>query len=223
MTSHQEDQLTNGNVRYFIYTSILILIFAFVFFELAGKLQANELKHFDYTVIEKIQSHISPEFTAVMKFITFFGGKTWTVTAVLVSALLFALYKKRYAVYMILTCGFGAVFNLLLKDWFHRERPNFYQLIVESGYSFPSGHSMSSFILYSAIAVLLAKISKRTIVDTMIIVLFVFLVLAIGISRIYLGVHYPSDVVAGFAAGGFWVCLCTLALNYYEFNSRRLS
>ena len=90
-------------------------------------------------------------------------------------------------------------------------------------YRFGYGEYLSffPFILYSAIAIVLVKISRKTVVDILIIVLFAFLVLAIGISRIYLGVHYPSDVVAGFAAGGFWVCLCTLALNYYEFRMKK--
>ena len=221
MNNHQEEQISQANVKYFTYLCIMLVLCAFVFIELAGKVQADELKHFDYTVIELIQSQIAEKWTALMKVITFFGGKTWTVLAIAISAILFAFYKKRYALYIILTCGLGAALNLVLKGWFQRERPNFYQLIVESGYSFPSGHSMGSFILYSAIAVVLVKISKKTVVDAVIIILFALLVLAIGISRIYLGVHYPSDVVAGFAAGGFWVCLCTLALNYYEFRMKK--
>ena len=221
MHNHQEEQISQGNITYFIYLSILLVLFAFVFIELAGHVQADELKHFDYRVIELIQGQITPKWTALMKLITFFGGIKWTVFAIAISAILFSFYKKRYALYMIVTCCLGGAFNLLLKDWFHRERPNFFQLIVESGYSFPSGHSMGSFILYSAIAIVLVKISRKTVVDILIIVLFAFLVLAIGISRIYLGVHYPSDVVAGFAAGGFWVCLCTLALNYYEFRMKK--
>ena len=221
MNNHQEEQISQANIKYFIYLSILLVLFAFVFIELAGYVQADELQHFDYHIIALIQGQITPKWTALMKLITFFGGITWTVLAIVISAILFSFYKKRYALYMILTCGLGAAFNLVLKDWFHRERPNFYQLIVESGYSFPSGHSMGSFILYSTLAIVLVKISKKTVVDTVIIVICAFLVLAIGISRIYLGVHYPSDVVAGFAAGGFWVCLCTLALNYFEFRMKK--
>lgn len=221
LDKHLEQQISKTNIKYFIYLSILLVMFAFVFVEVAENLQANELKDFDYQFIALVQSQITPKWTALMKFITFFGGKTWTILAIVISAILFAFYKKRYAVYMILTCGLGAAFNLVLKDWFQRERPNFYQLIVESGFSFPSGHSMGSFILYSAIAIVLVKISKRTIVDMFIVIFFAFLVLSIGISRIYLGVHYPSDVVAGFAAGGFWVCLCTLALNYYELRMKK--
>lgn len=219
MISNQERQISQTNVKYFIYLSILLVLSAFVFVEVASKLRADELAYFDHTVIDMIQGQITPHWTAFMKAVTFFGGKTWTILAVAVStSILFFFYKKRYALFIVLTCGLGAGVNLLLKHWFERERPNFYRLIVESGYSFPSGHSMGSFILYSALAIVFVKIAKRTVLDAFIIACCASIILTIGISRIYLGVHYPSDVVAGFAAGGFWVCLCALALNYYEYR-----
>ncbi|MBD3109799.1 phosphatase PAP2 family protein [Bacillus sp. AGMB 02131] len=219
MINNQERQISQTNVKYFIYLSILLVLFAFIFVEVAGKLRADDLKVFDHSVIEMIQGNITPHWTAFMKVVTFFGGKVWNVLAIAGSAIILVIfYKKRYALFIVLTCGLGAGFNLLLKDWFERERPNFYRLIVESGYSFPSGHSMGSIILYSALAIVLVKISKKTVLDAFIIACFASLIIAIGISRIYLGVHYPSDVVAGFAAGGFWVCFCTLALNYYEYR-----
>ena len=211
-------RLSKKNIQYLCMIAALIAVYLYVFFGLVDDLKENDLRQFDYTIIEYIQSQISPQLTTIMKGITFFGGKTGVILGVLITSIIFFFYKKRYAVYIILSSGLGALFNYYLKWLFQRERPDFYPLIVEHGYSFPSGHSMASFIFYTSLAVVLAKVAKKKSLDVMIGILFAIIVLLIGISRIYLGVHYPSDVLAGFAAGGFWVCLCGLTLNYYEFR-----
>ena len=202
--------------RYFIKSTALLLSFLLVFIICADRVKENQLQQFDFMVIEFVQSKISQVLTVWMKAITFLGGKAWLVPALLVSSIAVAFFKKRYGIYLFLTTGTGALLNVLLKEWFQRERPNFYTLITQGGYSFPSGHSMGSFIFYISLAIVLAKISRWKSVDVVITILFVCLVFAIGISRIYLGVHFPSDVLAGFAAGGFWVCFCTMVLHYFE-------
>lgn len=106
LNNHQEYQISQTNIKYFIYLSILLVLFAFVFVELAENVQADELRHFDYQVIALIQGQITLKWTPLMKVITFFGGKTWSVMAIVISAILFAFYKKRYAFYIVLTCGF---------------------------------------------------------------------------------------------------------------------
>lgn len=220
MISVKRELLTKKNIQYVCLILSLLAIYSFVFFTLVDDLNENDLRHFDYTLIEFIQSRISDKLTMVMKAITFFGGQAWLIIAVLFTSIGFAFVKKRYAVYLILSSGLGGLFNLFLKWLIQRERPDFYPLILEGGYSFPSGHSMSSFIFYSSVAIVFAKVSKSKMLDVLIGIAFALLVLTIGISRIYLGVHYPSDVIAGFAAGGFWVCICGLALNYYELRKR---
>ncbi|WP_230203568.1 phosphatase PAP2 family protein [Bacillus massiliigorillae] len=220
MNSIKVERLTKKNIQYIILIACLIVVYSFVFSWLVDELKENELRNFDYTIIEFIQSHISDRLTFVMKAITFFGGKLGIVLGVLIASTIFFFFKKRYALYLILSSGLGALFNYFLKWLFQRERPDFYPLIVEHGYSFPSGHSMASFIFYTSLAVVLAKVAKNKLLDIVIAISFAVIVLLIGISRIYLGVHFPSDVVAGFAAGGFWVCICGLALNYYEFRHR---
>lgn len=217
------ERLTKKNIQYMILIACLIAVYAYVFLGLVDGLKENELRSFDYRIIEFIQSHISDQLTVVMKAITFLGGKLGLVLGVLITSTIFFFYKKRYAVYLILSSGLGGLFNAYLKWLFQRERPDFYPLIVEHGYSFPSGHSMASFIFYTSLAVVLAKVAKNKFLDILIAILFTIIVLLIGISRIYLGVHYPSDVIAGFTAGGFWVCLCGLALNYYEFRREQAS
>ncbi|UOK59735.1 phosphatase PAP2 family protein [Bacillus sp. OVS6] len=97
---------------------------------------------------------------------------------------------------------------------FKRDRPTFNPLITESGYSFPSGHSMVSFSFLGILAYLLTLMVKKKSLKVLIMALFFFIVFLIGFSRIYLGVHYPSDVIAGFAAGGAWLVICIVALKF---------
>ena len=220
MNKYLQENTREKNARYIIAMASLLVLFSVVFAFMVYRLHINELKNFDYSIIKFIQSRISEQLTSVMKIITFFGGQLGLVLADSISSIILFFFKKRYAVYIILSSIAGLVLNLLLKGFFERERPVFYRLIEENGYSFPSGHSMSAMIFYISLAVILAKISKSKMVDIIIGILFAILIILIGISRIYLGVHYPSDVLAGFAAGGFVVCICSIALNYYEFRRR---
>ncbi|MGM9922929.1 MAG: phosphatase PAP2 family protein [Bacillus sp. (in: firmicutes)] len=216
----KQELLSKKAIQYMIMIAALLAAYSFIFFEIVDELKENELEKFDFKIIEFVQSHISDQLTAYMKAITFMGGQTGLILAVLLSSVIFFFYKKRYAVYLVLSSALGGLFNYFLKWLFQRERPDFYRLIEADGYSFPSGHSMAAFIFYTSLAVVLAKVAKNKLLDFAIAVFFTILVLLIGISRIYLGVHYPSDVIAGFAAGGFWVCLCGLTLNYYELRRR---
>jgi len=200
-----------------------MILFAIIFWLIVIKLQSGDLQRFDYSIIETVQSTISDQLTSVVKGITFFGGKVWIMTAVIIGAIYFAFIDKVYSFYLVFNCGFGSIFNRILKVWIHRQRPSFYPIIHESGYSFPSGHSMNSFVLYITLALILTKLvnSKRKL---LIIWLFsILLVLAIGTSRIYLGVHFPSDVLAGFVAGAFWVCFCSFFIHIVTIKRKELS
>ncbi len=212
---------THSNKSYIFLMGVLFFLLWMGFFIAAKKLRADELREFDGEIIDFIQGHISGSLTAFMNGVTFFGGKTWIISAVLILSIFFFFVKRRYSVYLLVTSATGSVLNILLKQLFQRERPDIYPLITVEGYSFPSGHSMGSFIFYISLAVVLSKWSKSKLLDSVIILLFAILIMLIGISRIYLGVHYPSDVIAGFCAGGCWVIICSLALRYYEIRKAR--
>lgn len=213
-------------IAYFSFITVLLGCYIFIFVELVDRLKERELERFDYTFIELIQALISDRLTFIMKVITYFGSVTWlTIAATVVSLVLAIFHKKRYAVFILFSSGAGALFNLLLKWIFKRERPDILSIIIEHGYSFPSGHSMGSFIFYGSLAIILVKISTPVYLDWIFGGFCVLVILLIGISRIYLGVHYPSDVIAGFAAGGAWLTICGLCLRYGEYmleKKRRL-
>jgi len=200
-----------------------MILFAIIFWLIVVKLQSGDLQRFDYSIIEIVQSNISDRLTSFVKGITFFGGKVWIMTVVILGAICLAFFEKIYAFYLVFNCGFASIFNVILKEWIHRQRPSFYPIIHESGYSFPSGHSMNSFVLYITLALILTKLLKSKVKVLIIWLLSLFIVLAIGTSRIYLGVHFPSDVLAGFVVGAFWVCFCSFFIHIVTIKRKELS
>ncbi len=173
-------------------------------------LSRNKLQLFDHSIITWIYSFRSEGLTELMKFFTFLGGEIFLVSGILL--LLALLYQKHkvssfnFAVLLV----FGTVINLFLKLVFQRARPDYLPLMFESTYSFPSGHAMNSFIFYSCIAYFIIRNTKNKTVRVSTILVVGILVFVIGISRIYLGVHYPSDVLAGYIAGIMWFALIVL-------------
>ena len=139
---------------------------------------------------------ISKDITSIMKFITWFGSASCLI---LTSVLLLGLIKnKKVGLLCILNLFIITVFNQLFKFILQRPRPSNYNIITEKGYSFPSGHSMVSMAFYGYIIYLVYKYIKNKYLKWTIISILSLLIISIGISRIYLGVHYTSDVLAGF-------------------------
>ena len=109
--------------------------------------------------------------------------------------------------------------NLLLKDAFHRPRPQIVpHLVYASGESFPSGHSMLSATIYLTLGALLARSHERKRLKAYLLFVAGLLTVAIGVSRVYLGVHWPTDVLAGWTAGSIWALLCWLVARSLQKN-----
>ncbi|MFD3450023.1 phosphatase PAP2 family protein [Microbacteriaceae bacterium 4G12] len=144
---------------------------------------------------------------------------------VLISLLLagYFLIRRRFwisALLVVMLQGSHYI-NAILKIWYERQRPDIKTLVTATGYSFPSGHAMNAMSFLSFIAYVTITEHRLTLWQKIIVIFFtIFLILFIGISRIYLGVHYPSDVVAGFAAGGSWVVLCILFHRYFRTTAK---
>ncbi|MEJ8548506.1 phosphatase PAP2 family protein [Brevibacillus borstelensis] len=207
-------QITSLTKKYLIKSILALSVFIFIFTRFADEVMEQELTSFDHAVIHWIQSLISPQLTAIMKFFTFLGSTAALLALLVTSAVLMIWQKKRWeALFLVLALSGGVVFNQLLKWIFHRQRPNLHRLIEETGYSFPSGHSMSSIIFYGMLGMLFFMFARKRTPKIIITAAAIVLVLSIGISRIYLGVHYPSDVLAGFAAGGAWLTICLMGLK----------
>lgn len=147
-----------------------------------------------YYIIHKYL--ISDTMTPVAKCITNFANAYWLIGF---SILLFVFIKnKRTSIYIFINLVLSAVLNLALKQILQRPRPIGHRIIDEKGYSLPSGHSMVSMAFYGFLIYLICKNIKNKYLKISLVVVLSVLIFSIGVSRIYLGVHYTSDVIAGF-------------------------
>ena len=147
-----------------------------------------------YNVISKFL--ISDFVTPIAKFITNFGGIVFLSTATITSILL--IKNKKIGLSIFLNVITITVLNQILKRILQRPRPTEFRIIKETGYSFPSGHSMVSMAFYGYLIYLIYSYIKNKYIKWSLIVVLSVLICLIGISRIYLGVHYTSDVLGGF-------------------------
>lgn len=153
--------------------------------------------------------------TSFFKFITFFASEYGLL---LMLVLVFFITKdKKYFVLIMFSALFTILLNYLLKSIFMRERPLELMIISESGFSFPSGHSMVSIGFYGYLLYILRFININSGFKKFLMFFIIMLVLLIGISRIYLGVHYPTDVIAGYSIASSFLIL------YIEFTRRFLN
>lgn len=175
------------------------------------------LNPFDLHVSAFVQSFETPALTKVAKFFTTIGSVKFSII-ITVSLMLFLYFILRHRMELVFLCGVvggSAVLNMILKMVFHRERPTIHRLIEETGFSFPSGHSMGAIALYGALAFLLWRHIHTRSARLLLIVLSCFMIVLICTSRIYLGVHYPSDIIAALAVGGLWLGFMIWAYQLY--------
>ncbi|RCX16967.1 undecaprenyl-diphosphatase [Fontibacillus phaseoli] len=188
-------------------TAITGLICAVAFTVIAVAVQSGQISQFDRTLIDAVQGREAPGLTGVMEFFTSIGNGTSValITLIAMTFLYGVLGHRRELLLLCCTMLGSAILNSLLKICFIRERPTFHRLIEVTGYSFPSGHSMVAFCLYGTLAYLLWRHLPGRKRRFILILLSLMFIVTIGLSRIYLGVHYPSDVLGAYFAGGFWL------------------
>ena len=172
---------------------------------------------FDDVFVWLIRYFSSPGLDKVMIVISDMGySKGYLVLVATVTSLI--AWRKRWReAGMLAVCLIGgALLSFLLKNLFQRARPDLWQVVAASGYSFPSGHAMVSLCFYGMAAFLVMREISSWRWRMAVLMLAAVVSLAIGISRIYLGVHYPSDVLAGYAAGSTWLAFCVSFLLWWE-------
>lgn len=197
---------------------LLSILFATAFGLVALLVGFHRLNAIDRSIIRFVQGFESPALSPVMKFFTAIGeGLPVTAIAVAIALFLyFVLKNRRELILFVFALAGSQLLNVVLKLAFHRERPDIHRIIQVTGYSFPSGHSMGAFSLYGISAYLLWKHIPANRGRAILIAASAALVMAIGISRIYLGVHYPSDVIGGYLATGFWLASSIWVYRKYE-------
>lgn len=180
---------------------------------LAGEMTEGETGYFDRTIElalrhpDNLALPIGPAFLkTAMVDVTAMGSETiLTLTTLAAIAFLLLRKRRRQALLVSVAVGGGAILSGILKGQFARARPDLVpHLVPASSGSFPSGHAMNSAIVYLTIAVLVARSYREERTRYFIVGLAAIMTFVIGVSRVYLGVHWPSDVIAGWLVGAGW-------------------
>jgi undecaprenyl-diphosphatase len=181
-------------------------LFLFLFAWLSEEVFEGGLQQFDFRIRTTVHGFSTPQLTRLAQALTFLGsiGFLTVLFAACVAALLAAGWK-RHAIWLAVAVGGSVVLDVSLKLAFHRPRPVAFFGTAPLTYSFPSGHALSSLCFYGALAGLSCARIQSQVARILIWIATSVLVIGIGLSRIYLGVHYPTDVIAGYLAGAIWV------------------
>jgi membrane-associated phospholipid phosphatase len=193
-----------------------LFTFSFIIYEAVYE-QADV---FDNNAIQFFSAHSSQTLIEVMKRITFFGSTTFLFPAYIVLIAGFIIKKKyRYAIDIAIIGISSTVMMFVLKQFFHRHRPQLPIIKDITGYSFPSGHSLSSFIFCTILIYLVWKGTLSPIFKYLLMFFLLLCPLAIGLSRIVLNVHYATDVIGGFCFAIMWVVLSFMTLKKIRKNN----
>ena len=193
---------------------IILFICLVGFLAIAEDVFHKEIMMKDIIGYKLVSTFLISDFaTPIAKFITNFGRAIFLIIATII---LFILIKnKKIGFSIISNLVIVTILNQLLKNILQRPRPNEFRIIEETGYSFPSGHSMVSMAFYGYLIYLIYRYVKNKYVKWALIVLLSILICTIGISRIYLGVHYTSDVLGGFLISISYLVIYISAVNKF--------
>lgn len=200
---------------------LALILFSF----LVKQIFIDKQEEFDHNVFKWLEQHVNPFNTTVMEFITFLGTHTFLIPAnlLLICYFLFIRRHRWYSIKVVAISLSSTAMMFLLKAFFSRARPLTPLLKPALGYSFPSGHSFVSFAFYGLLIYLAYKYLENVALKWLVILCLSALILLIGFSRIYLRVHYTSDVLAGFSIGIIWLTFSLWILNRMEsFSQRKL-
>ncbi|HTE11003.1 MAG TPA: phosphatase PAP2 family protein [Chitinophagaceae bacterium] len=203
-----------------LVTAIIFLIALFTFSFIVHEALYEREDIFDKKVMQFFSTHSSQSFIEVMKRVTLLGSTTFLFPAYIV-LIAWHISKKRtqYAIDITVIAVSSMSMMYALKQFFHRQRPELPIIKGISGFSFPSGHALSSFIFCSILMYLVWKGNLQPVTKYILIALLLLCALTIGLSRVVLNVHYATDVIGGFCLGIIWVIISFAILKKIRKNS----
>lgn len=197
------------------------------FFELADEVVEGQTQLLDEQIMQMFRSNTDPKqpigppwLTQVARDLTALGGYS-ILTFVVVAVVGFCALMRRFdTLWLVLAVSIGGgLLTVLLKNYFSRQRPDVVPHLVEAELSsFPSGHAMASAMIYLALAAVVVPIIPTRLGRSYVIAVAVFMTILVGVSRVYLGVHYPSDVLGGWTVGLSWAIFCWLIAWYFHYR-----
>lgn len=177
------------------YKWIIFFLFFVIFLAIAEDVFEQEIFEFDSVVYNFLVNNRNEVLNNFFKIITQFGS---AIVLIIITILCVIFIRdKKYKILVPANLVTIAIINIVLKNFFLRPRPNEFRLIEETGYSFPSGHAMASTAFYGLLIYIVHEKVENKILRNTICIMLGLLILLISISRIYVGVHYTSDVIAG--------------------------
>lgn len=208
----------------FLTVGVVVGLIAVGIFALFASVVAQGFTQpFDEAVLRWLGQYRNPTLDRIGVEITSLGNGAVLLLLVAVASVFLWLTKHHWSVYLLVLAYIGGdILNKILKGYFERPRPSVLEhLHATSSASFPSGHAMNSFITYGAVAYLVARLEPTPGLRRATWTITALLIFAIGLSRSYLGVHYPSDVLAGYLAGLAWLTFVAAALTAIRFFASR--
>lgn len=202
----------------------VIVVCVAIFAALADEVMEGGTQAFDDSVLLWMNSHASPWLTGLALDVTALGAGTvvWLV-AIIASVFLWVSRHRWSAALLWVSILSSGLINAVMKLIFERPRPQLFPWRVPYAglSSFPSGHSMTSMVCYATLAYLIIRLEPTPFLRRFTLAVAALIVLSIGLSRMYLGVHYPTDVLAGFMTGLAWAAFCALGLEAVRYFRHR--
>lgn len=212
-------------VGLFLLGGILVAIAGVMLFaKLAGSVREGATQKFDEAVMRWVGANpLRDTLQPIMVEITMLGTGSVVMAVVAISGLFLWLTRHKHSAVLLLVATFtGLILNNLLKMGFDRPRPRLFEWGTHAmTSSFPSGHAMSAATVYVTVAYLAARLQRRRWARWATVIVALVIVLLIAASRVYLGVHYPSDVAAGVVLGTAWAGFCMAMLEAIQLFARR--
>jgi len=206
----------------YIITVVVALILVVgginLFIELTETLSTDIMINIDHRITQYVISFRSPALTQYFLYMTYVGDVYGylIVLAIYLLISIFVFKKWKYVAQTSFVLLLATVSNMVLKRFIDRARPGIEHMVSVETLSYPSGHAMSAMAFYGFLIFLVYKFNLNKYLKAGILVLLAILILSIGISRIYLGVHFPSDIAGGYIAGWIWVIFCVLVFDLIE-------
>ncbi|MDQ3697150.1 MAG: phosphatase PAP2 family protein [Gemmatimonadota bacterium] len=208
---------------YIVSGATLAVILTWAFAAVAGQVQSGRTQRFDEAVLGWMAAHRIYWIERSLLEITALGTGLVVMAIVVVAALFLGLTEHRYSALLLLiaTAG-GIILNNVLKLTFARPRPQVFEWATDVlSSSFPSGHAMSSAIVYSTVAYLAARLQRKRWERALTMLVALGIIALVSVSRMYLGVHYPSDVIGGTVIGLAWAAFCMAGLEAVRVFAQR--